>query len=113
MLQAPVSYAIEPMVRVTRWSSPALPWRQARTTAAYVITAITPTSTTAGVATSLMFTGTVAADDLVVWTTTCPDVVPSVDPADGTSTATSFTVSAAGSHKLCYRVNGAGGSVER
>ena len=82
-------------------------------TSSTTITAVAPTSITAGAATTITLTGTVAAGDLVVWATDCSAATPSVDPTDGTNAATSFTVSTAGTYKLCYRANGMSDSVEQ
>ncbi len=82
-------------------------------TSATVIRAISPTGITAGVATSIQLTGTVAAGDLVVWATACASATPDVDPTDGAAQLTQFTVRAAGTYKLCYRKSGGSDSVEQ
>merc|ERR1711871_1878704 len=52
--------------------------------------------------------------DLVFWTTgACSDVVPNVDPTDGTNQATSMTITGVGTYKLCLRENEATDSVEQ
>ena len=76
------------------------------------ITAISPTTITAGVATAITLTGTVASGDLVTWAADCAAATPDVDPTDGDSQSTSFTV-AAGVYKLCYRASGLADSVEQ
>ena len=76
------------------------------------ITAISPTTITAGVATAITLTGTVASGDLVTWAADCAAATPDVDPTDGDSQSTSFTV-AAGVYKLCYRDSGLADSVEQ
>jgi len=82
-------------------------------TGATVITAISPTSATSGTGTSITLTGTIAAGDLIIWATSCTGAVPNVDPTDGTNAATSFTVTGAGTYKLCLRVSGGSDSVEQ
>merc|ERR1719316_1538593 len=71
-------------------------------------------SISAGHATDVTLTGTIASGDLVIWTTgSCGSVTPNVDPTDGTNAVTSMTVASAGTYKLCVRKSGGSDSVEQ
>jgi len=86
----------------------------AAATGTTVITGISPTSITAGSATSITLKGTVAAGDKVIWALDCSAATPSEDPNDGVDAASPFTVAAAGGpYKLCYRASGSSDSVEQ
>jgi len=82
-------------------------------TAANTITAISPAEITSASATSITLTGTVAANDLLIWAPNCSSAIPNVDPTDGTNKSTSYTVTGAGTYKLCYRKAGGSDSVEQ
>merc|ERR1712188_296643 len=71
-------------------------------------------SISAGHATDVTLTGTIASGDLVIWTTgSCGSVTPNVDPTDGTNAVTSMTVASAGTYKLCVRKSGGSDGVEQ
>eukprot|EP00933_Yihiella_yeosuensis_P064292 TRINITY_DN67644_c0_g1_i1.p1 TRINITY_DN67644_c0_g1~~TRINITY_DN67644_c0_g1_i1.p1 ORF type:complete len:468 (+),score=80.78 TRINITY_DN67644_c0_g1_i1:58-1461(+) len=82
-------------------------------TSATVITAISVTTATAGTAVSITLTGTAASGDKVTWAASCTGATPDTAVTAGTNQATSFTISATGSLKLCYRSAGGSDSVEQ
>eukprot|EP00928_Gymnodinium_smaydae_P044281 TRINITY_DN29547_c0_g1_i1.p1 TRINITY_DN29547_c0_g1~~TRINITY_DN29547_c0_g1_i1.p1 ORF type:complete len:546 (+),score=74.18 TRINITY_DN29547_c0_g1_i1:89-1726(+) len=75
--------------------------------------AINPTGSSAGTSTVITLTGIANAGDKAIFATNCATATPNVALTTGLNKQTSFTVSSAGTYKLCYRKNTGTDSIEQ